>query len=373
MDGARVQLFGRATVWAPRGRLQLVAEAARPAGRGALLAALEALKERLSAEGLFAPERKRQLPREPRVIGVVTSAHGAAIHDIVTVAFRRGRVRIVLSPALVQGEGAALSIVRAIDLVERLPGLDVLIIGRGGGSNEDLMAFNDERVVRRVATVRVPVVSAVGHEIDTTLTDAVADVRAATPSQAAEMVVPDHASRAEAVRRFEAALGRAIRSRLLEDAHVVARLRAQLSDPRFLIAERQQYLDELTLRAERRVGREIGKSRARIESLRARLSARHPRTVVARSKAELGPLSARLSGAMEVRLRREGGALGALATELDALSPLAVLSRGYAIATRADGRAVLAGSDVNAGDEILVRVHRGRLKATVSSSEDGES
>jgi exodeoxyribonuclease VII large subunit len=282
-------------------------------------------------------------------------------------------VRIVLSPALVQGDAAPQSIVHAIDRIERLPGLDVLVIGRGGGSSEDLMAFNDERVVRRVAAVKVPVVSAVGHEIDTTLTDAVADVRAATPSQAAEMVVPDHASRADTMRRLESALARAMRARLLEDAHVVARLRGALSDPRFLIAERQQWLDELSLRLERRVGRDVARHRARVESLRARLSARHPRTVVANAKAELGPLSARLSSAMELRLRRDASAIASLATELDALSPLAVLSRGYAIATREDGRAVRAATDVAPGDAISVRVHRGRLRATVTSTEDLDS
>ena len=149
-DGARVQLRGRATVWAPRGRLQFTAEHARPAGRGALLEALEALKTRLLAEGLFAPERKRSLPSDPRVIGVVTSRSGAVIHDITKVAFRRGAVRIILSPALVQGPAAALHLIEALDLLEQLRDLDVIIIGRGGGSADDLMVFNDEAVVRGV-------------------------------------------------------------------------------------------------------------------------------------------------------------------------------------------------------------------------------
>ncbi|HEX7671555.1 MAG TPA: exodeoxyribonuclease VII large subunit [Polyangiaceae bacterium] len=371
LDGARVQLFGRATVWAPRGRLQLVAEAARPAGRGALLAALEALKEKLRAEGLFLPGRKRPLPREPRVVGVVTSAHGAAIHDIVTVAFRRGGVRILLSPALVQGDGAAASIVLAIDRLEQVRELDVLVIGRGGGSSDDLMAFNDERVVRRVARARVPVVSAVGHEIDTTLTDAVADVRAATPSEAAELVVPDSVARVEALSRAETALIRAMHSRLLEDEHVVSRLRAKIGDPRFLIAEKQQYLDDLSIRLERRALRETAQRRAALESLRQRLSARHPRAVVAEARARLGPIRARLGAAAELRVEAARGALGEVIAGLDALSPLAVLSRGYAIATTSEGRAVRSASEVEAGDELSIRLHEGRLDVAVRSTQEG--
>ena len=204
-DGAKIQLFGRATVWAPRGRLQVVAQRVRPAGRGGLSFALEELKNKLATEGLFDPARKRPLPTDPRVVGVVTSAAGAAFHDIRTVAFRRGRVRLVLSPALVQGEGAPESLLTALARLERYPGLDVVIIGRGGGSGEDLMAFNDESVVRRIANMRVPVVSAVGHELDISLSDLVADARAATPSQAAELVVPDAGARRVALRRAFAA------------------------------------------------------------------------------------------------------------------------------------------------------------------------
>src|SRR5262245_39641479 len=278
-EGARLQLWGRATLWAPRGRLQLVANFVRPAGRGVLLEALEALKARLLAEGLFAPERKRPLPSDPRVVGVVTSAHGAAFHDIRTVAFRRGGVRLVLAPAVVQGEHAPESIVRALDLIERYPAVEVVIVGRGGGSGEDLSAYNDERVVRRIAALGVPVVSAVGHETDVTLSDLAADVRAATPSQAAELVVPDQRARRTALTRCRASLHRALRSHLALERSRLARLRAELGDPRLLVAQRQQDLGELLVRLERHVEKNLAARRTALALLDARLLVRHPRAV----------------------------------------------------------------------------------------------
>jgi exodeoxyribonuclease VII large subunit len=369
VQGARIQMRGRPTVWAPRGRLQFVADGVRAAGRGALLAALEALKEKLRSEGLFDAARKRPLPLDARVIGVVTSAHGAALHDIVTVAFRRGSVRVVLSPALVQGDGAPGSILGAIERLERYPGLDVVIIGRGGGSGDDLMAFNDERVARRVAAIRVPVVSAVGHEVDTTLTDWVADVRAATPSQAAELVVADTAARAETLSRCRVALARAMHTRVMEDQHTLERLHARLSDPRFLIAEKQQHLDDFMMRVERRMTREAGRRRTLLNGLGARLSARHPRAVVEHARAELRPLSARLRAAAELSVGGARGALGQFASRLHALSPLNVLGRGYAIATH-DGRALRRAKEVRPGDGISLRLHEGSVDATVDRVEE---
>jgi exodeoxyribonuclease VII large subunit len=365
-EGARVQLLGRVTVWAPRGRLQLIGETARLAGRGALLEALEQLKQVLAAEGLFDTKRKRPLPSQPKVVGVVTSAAGAAFHDICTVAFRRGGARLVLSPATVQGEAAALSLLQAIDLIERYPGLDVLIVGRGGGSADDLMVFNDERVVRRLAEVKVPVVSAVGHEIDFTLTDLVADVRAATPSQAAELVIPDSRHRHETLARSAAALSRAMHARLSEDRHAIDRLRSRLSDPRFLIADRQQLLDELCSGMERQIKRSLIRRRSRAEQLYRRLSARHPRAVLAESRLRLKPLALRLDGALRFRLQVARALLGAEAARLDALSPLTVLGRGYAIATHRDGRAIRAATELQPGDEITVRLHQGTVDAQVS-------
>ncbi len=368
-EGARLQLIGQATVWAPRGRLQFVVNEVRPAGRGALLEALEQLKERLAQEGLFATERKRPLPDSPRVVGVVTSASGAAFHDIVTVAFRRGDVKIVLSPALVQGEEAPISLVRALNLLERYPGLDVVVIGRGGGSGEDLMAFNDERVVRRVASMRVPVVSAVGHEVDFSLTDLAADMRAATPSQAAELVVPESRARSAAWQRAQGALQRAALSRLMRYRGQIERARARLADPRFTIAERQQELDELSTELRKHATDAVFERRARLELLTRRLYTRHPRAVLAGARAELGPLEVRLESAARRRLARAEARLADAATRLDGLSPLTILGRGYAIATRTDGHVVRSSDEVRVGDELTLRLGRGRLKARVEGQE----
>jgi exodeoxyribonuclease VII large subunit len=365
VEGARIQLQGKATIWAPRGRLQFVGSLARATGRGALLEALEQLKQRLTDEGLFAEERKRPLPLDPKVVGVVTSKAGAAFHDIRTVAFRRASLRLVLVPASVQGETAPISIVRAIDLIERYPGLDVLIVGRGGGSGEDLMAFNDERVVRRVAQVKVPVVSAVGHEVDVTLTDLCADVRAATPSHAAELVVPDVRARHERLRGLGLELARALRARLATVRNRLYRAQARLADPRFTIAERQEELDDLVARLEKRFERVVGDRRSRVAACERRLFSRHPRVVIGRAKVESGLLGVRLQGASKRFMRERRVELADRVARLDALSPLAVLSRGYAIATLPDGRAVRDATELAPGEAVTVRVARGRFEAEV--------
>jgi exodeoxyribonuclease VII large subunit len=367
-EGARLQLKGRATVWAPRGRLQLIGTLARLAGRGELLVALEKLKQRLAEEGLFDAARKRPLPTAPSVVGVVTSGAGAAFHDIRSVAFRRGGLKLVLAPALVQGEFAAPSIVAALDLLERYPGLSAIIVGRGGGSGEDLMAFNDERVVRRVARASVPVVSAVGHEVDVTLTDLVADVRAATPSQAAELLVPDRAQQREALQRCERHLVRAQLS-LLAGAHArLSRLTNRVSDPRFVIASRQQELDELASRMASVLRQRVARGQRSQHELLQRLAHRHPERVLARARGELERQGSRLAAATRLQLSVRRKALSACAAQLDALSPLAVLGRGYAIATR-HGVPVLASRELAPGDAVEVRVAHGSFRASVTRVE----
>ncbi len=369
VDGARLQVSGKATVWAPRGRLQVVVDAVRAEGRGALLEALERLKAKLAAEGLFAAERKRPLPTDPRLVGVVTSGAGAAFADIRTVAFRRGGAHVVLAPAQVQGEGAAESIVRALDLIERHPRLEVLIVGRGGGSGEDLMAFNDERVIRRIAACRVPVVSAVGHEIDTTLADLAADVRAATPSQAAELVVPDERTRRDQLVRGVRALIRAVRSRLVEDRATIDGLQVGLGDPRLAVAERQQHVDELLGRLERAARRRLRRDADRVQLWHRRLAARHPRAVTERARANLQEARARILGAVRLQVQRSRARVAARGAQLHSLSPLSVLGRGYAIVARRDGSVVRRAAEVHVGEFLDLRLGEGRVAAAVTTVE----
>ncbi len=343
-EGARVVLGGRATLWAPRGRLQFTVEDARPMGRGALLEALERLKAKLHAEGLFSPDRKRRLPPAPKVVGVVTSSDGAAIHDLVTVAFRRGAVRLVLARAPVQGPSAAARIQRALEMLARHPEVEVIVLTRGGGSADDLAAYDDEGLARAIAACAVPVVSAVGHETDVSIADLVADARAATPSQAAEMLVPDARARREAPRHLEARMRRAVLQRVAERRRAVDRGRAALAASSLA---------------------RIAAGRASLASLERRLNARHPRAELQAARADLLPLVARLDAAIATRLASARGTIATSAARLDALSPLRVLARGYAIATDARGVALQDATSVAAGDPIDIRLHRGSLRALV--------
>jgi exodeoxyribonuclease VII large subunit len=372
-DGARIRVRGKPTLWVPRGKLQFIADRLQAAGRGALLEALERLKTKLTAEGLFAAERKRPLPREPRIVGVVTSPTGAVIHDVCRVAFRRGGARILLAPAQVQGIGAVESICRALQQLQRVAEVDVIIVGRGGGSADDLASFNEEAVVRAVAACRVPVVSAVGHDVDVTLVDFAADARAATPSQAAEMVVADRAAQRELLRRTTMHLSRAMHAHLSHHHVVFGRAARRLADPRLLIASHQQTLDDRVNRLSRGIRAALAKRRDQLARGQKRLAYLHPRAVLSRERAELTALHGRLLAAFRTALERRAAALGRTTSRLDALSPLKVLARGYAIATRADGRAIRRSDDVSAGDTIHVRVRDARLRAQVESADDVEA
>jgi exodeoxyribonuclease VII large subunit len=369
VDGARLRLRGKPSFWSPRGRMQFIAERAEQSGKGALLEALAKLKEKLAAEGLFAAARKRALPSEPRIVGVVTSAGGAVIHDVCKVAFRRGGARILLAPAQVQGAGAAESIRRALVTLARVNEVDVIIVGRGGGSSDDLSCFHDEALVRAIAACRVPVVSAVGHEVDVTLTDFVADARAATPSQAAEMVVPDRMARRRLLREQTARLVRSLRGRLAHEHRVQADLARRMGDPRLALASSQQLLDDRTARLETWSQRALKVRRASQVDLAARLSRMHPRLVVERNRGSVNRDAERLATAMKRLLTRHRHQLERLGGGLDALSPLKVLGRGYAIATIGEGigeRAVRTKNDVKTGDVVTVRGEQVVFTASVT-------
>jgi exodeoxyribonuclease VII large subunit len=367
-DGARVRVRGKPTFWAPRGKMQMIADRLEPTGKGALLEALERLKEKLAAEGLFSEERKRPVPKDPRAIGVVTSRTGAVIHDICQVAFRRGGARILLASAQVQGLGAAESVRRALRALQKIEAVDVVIVGRGGGSVDELMAFNDELLVRDVAACRVPVVSAVGHETDFTLVDFAADRRAATPSQAAELVVPDTAARRQYLEERTLRLKRAMHGRLAEERAGAAELARAFGDPRLLIASAQQRVDEHVARLGRVMNKRLAKDRDASSRLAGKRSAAHPRERLARDRAKVAELSARFAELMRARLAADRSLVARAAGRLDAMSPLKVLARGYAIATRSDdGRAVRSSSEVARGDRVDVRVADGSFSADVVS------
>ncbi len=365
-DGNHVRLRGRPQYYAPRGRLQLICDGVELAGAGALLVALEKLKAKLAAEGLFRLERKRPLPHAPRRIGVVTSQTGAVIHDIAKVAFQRGGASILLAPALVQGAGAARSVMYALAALSRVPDVDVIIVGRGGGSADDLQAFNDEALVRAVAACRVPVVSAVGHEVDVTLVDFAADARAATPSQAAEMTVPDVRAELRLLREQELRLRRISTSRLAGESHELSSLLRRLPDPARFIGDLRQGVDDLkTDMTELSLAR-VRAEHAAVDALEKRLTRRHPRAVLAKERADLVQRRARMEQRLARRMSQEREDLTGLFGRLDAMSPLKVLARGYAIATHTDGRAVRSSAELTLGEPVHVRIHEGAFSATVT-------
>jgi exodeoxyribonuclease VII large subunit len=365
-DGSRVRLRGSLSLFEPRGSFQLIARQARPAGLGDLHRQFERVRKLLGAEGLLAAERKRRLPFFPRVIGVVTSASGAALHDIIRVSGDRCPVRIVVSPCLVQGAEAPASIVAALNSIQRLPRVDLVIVGRGGGSAEDLFAFNDERVARAIAACRVPTISAVGHEVDITIADLVADVRAATPSNAAEIAVPDRDALASELSSRQRALERGMEMAIQRFRLLLDRQARRLRDPREALAGVRTRLHALQTRLGRAIGRRLSRQRERAQALALGLSRADPRLRVARDRARLAGLLSRLRSAAGNLLAGPRARLAETQARVQALSPLAVLGRGYAIAIhQRTGKALLRASDADSGDTIFIRLHEGRLVTRV--------
>lgn len=363
--GDEVLCRGRMGVYSRSGRMQLYVTAMRPIGAGAAQRALEELKRKLASEGLFDPERKRELPFLPRTIGVVTSRAGAALHDILTTIARRfPRCRVVLAAAVVQGAEAPKSIVAALDLLARFGVCDVAIVGRGGGAAEDLAAFNDERVVRAIAACPVPTVSAVGHEVDTTLSDLVADRRAATPTAAAELVVPVYAELAEGLRSLDGRLHGAASRTVRNARHRVGDTAGRLKDPRLLVASARQRADEALLRLERALGDRHRISESAWRSLRERLLDTG-RDTCAEATKHVSELDERMQAGIRRHRERVSTQFAELRAKLDALSPLAVLERGFSLVSRSDGSFVRVASELDVGETLDLRFRRGRAKARV--------
>jgi exodeoxyribonuclease VII large subunit len=366
VDGARVRMRGTLSLFEPRGSYQLIARAALPAGIGDLQQQFEKVRKKLEAEGLLAEERKRPLPLLPRVIGVVTSGSGAALHDIIRVTSERCPVRIVLSPCLVQGVEAPQSIIAALEAIQKLPELEVVIIGRGGGSADDLNAFNNEDVARAIAMCRVPIVSAVGHEVDITIADLVADVRAATPSNAAEITVPERDALIADLETQRRALERSMEVVMMSHRLVLDRLSRKLRDPREALAAYNARLQSLGNRMAQTIQRRLVSERARLQELSLRLSRRDPRLVTAQQRAALAGLDSRLQALSRHIYASQRARLAELSSRLQALSPLDVLSRGYAIALHEKtGKALLRASEAETGDRVTIRLYQGELKTKV--------
>jgi len=370
-NGAEVEVYGEVSVYEAKGRYELIARQMRLAGIGALLAKLEELKRQLAAEGLFDAARKQRLPRYPRTIGVVTSPVGAAVNDIFKVLRARWPgIRIVLAPVKVQGEGAAPEIAAAIARFDRWAGADLLIVGRGGGSTEDLWAFNEEVVVRAIAAARTPIISAVGHEIDTTLADHAADVRAATPSNAAEIAVRD---RREVRRQVETLLAHArsrMRARIEHHRHRLANVQRhyRFKRVRELTDALRQRVDDFADRMADGLRGLLGEGRERLGRALARrgLNAALPRRI-ADSRAGLARLGRRLDDAARVRVAARRQHAAALADRLRALSPQHVLERGYAIVRGPDGAIVRASGALRTGNRVRLEFARGGADATVTN------
>ena len=371
-DGMQVTIYARISLYEPRGEFQLVAEHMEPAGEGLLRLKFEQLKQRLAAEGLFDSNRKRPLPAWPRAIGVVTSGTGAALRDILHVLARRNpSVPVYVYPCAVQGAAAAGELAAAVEGANRQGLCDVLIVARGGGSLEDLWSFNEEKLVRAVAASRVPVISGVGHETDFTLCDFAADVRAPTPSAAAEICVPDCS---EVLRRFaalERRLGAGFRNYLRLQQHRLDGLAARLVHPGRRVEQHQQRLDELLQRLPAALHRRLHEQRSRLSGLEARLRGAAPTQRLLLARTRLAGTEQRLQAAMPRLLNALQGRVLAAERTLHALSPLATLQRGYAILQREDGSVVQDAAQATEGETLEARLARGTLAVQVRGRKPG--
>jgi exodeoxyribonuclease VII large subunit len=369
-DGLEVFVLGRISVYEPRGDYQILLEALEPKGVGALQLAFIQLKAKLEAEGLFEFSEKKTLPPYPQRIGLVTSPFGAAIHDLLTILHRRWPLaQVLIVPVAVQGDEAAGQIARAIRMLNELGELDVLIVGRGGGSLEDLWAFNEEIVVRAIASSRIPVVSAVGHETDVTLADLAADYRAPTPSAAAELVVPDCSTVSHHLDHHQLRLERSMKSMI---AALTVRVRTptgRLPEPRLVLGQFVQQVDELERQLYVRMKHWCRNLQVRLLSHQSTIWERNPLFEIRRQQLGMVERGTRLVRGMSGCILEKRHQSELWMSQLNQLSPLAVLARGYSIvhAIR-DGKVLKKSTDVSAGESVRARLHEGELICLVQST-----
>ncbi len=367
-NGMQVVLRGRVTIYEDRGELQISAEYLEPKGAGALLIAFEQLKAKLEAEGLFDPARKKPIPTLPRRIGIVTSPQAAALRDILNIVRRRHHsANVLIFPAQVQGEAASAEVSAGLAYFNRERNVDVIIVARGGGSAEDLAAFNNQALARAVAASQIPVISAVGHETDFTIIDFVADMRAPTPSAAAELVIRSRQEVQDQAEGLRQRLARAMRYRILMGRQALSELAHHGTFRRMTdaINRRQQKLDDLKNRMDRAERQILEKQHRRLELAAAAVRHYDVRRMLAGIGKELDSRVARLAAAARTVLVQRSGRLNQLKGQLGALSPLAILDRGYALVFDASGTLLKDAARVKAGDEISARLAKGSLTATV--------
>jgi exodeoxyribonuclease VII large subunit len=374
-DGLKVTVRGSVSVYEARGEYQIYVEAIEPAGRGALQLAFEQLKKRLDSEGLFDASRKKPLPLLPSRIGLITSPTGAAVRDVVRILKRRfPNVHLTLYPVRVQGEGSAPEIVRALQYFSKQQLVDVILLVRGGGSLEDLWSFNEEIVARAIVGSAIPVISGVGHETDFTIADFVADVRASTPSAAAEIVVQTRREFDKHVFDLRARLEGSLRYRLLELSRRVHALagRRGFRRPLDLLRQQRQRADELTSRLGQGLRGRLEGSRRRLNTARLRVASFDFRAKIGVLRLRLQKVSQELAAREERLLRQKRERWERLSLQLQERSPLKVLERGYAIATDAGGNVVTDVDQIQIGDAISLKLHRGGLRAKITDKAVGK-
>lgn len=379
-DGLQVRARGRVSVYEPKGEYQLIVETIEPVGAGALQLAFKQTKARLQAEGLFAPELKRAIPVFPRRVGVVTSPSGAALRDIINVISRRTRsVHLLLAPARVQGEGAASEIARAIKLLNEHHArgsyngrVDVIIVGRGGGSIEDLWAFNEEVVARAIRASAIPIISAVGHETDFTIADFVADLRAATPSAAAELVAAHEEQLCVQLENLAVSLARSLRFRVASERSRVHQLTFSrgFDEVRGQLRAAVAAANDAEHRLLTSINARVQLALRRLDVAARQLTPSYLRERVTIGRARFGVLSGALDAGLSARMERATQQFRLAAGSLDAMSPLRVLERGYAIAQNANGAIVREAKTVSAGDELRLRLWKGTLVCRVEGTDE---